>query len=93
MMNQMHHTLSDRTTHVTSALAWRDEHAADYNLVQAKLKSSLHLLFGFPAVSTITALLMAPFLFVARALQSLVSFFSLLEKDNCIFYTVKFDIS
>lgn len=61
MMNQMHHTLSDRTTHVTSALARRDEHAADYNLVQAELKSSLQLLFGFPAVSTITALLMAPF--------------------------------
>lgn len=48
MMNRMHHTLSDGTTHVTSALARRDEQAADYNLVQAKLKSSLQ--FGFPAV-------------------------------------------
>lgn len=33
MMNQIHHTLSDGTTHVTSALARRGEHTADYNLV------------------------------------------------------------
>lgn len=50
MMNRMHRTLSDRTTHVTSALARRDEHVADYKLVQAKLKSSLQLQLSFPAV-------------------------------------------
>lgn len=48
MMNRMHHTLSDRTTHVTSALARRDEHAADYNLVQAKLKKFLPVAVSFP---------------------------------------------
>lgn len=37
MMNQIHHTLSDGTTHVTSAQARRDEHTADYNLVRAKV--------------------------------------------------------
>lgn len=41
MMNQIHHTLSDVTTHVTSALARRAEHTADLKLVYAKLK------FGF----------------------------------------------
>lgn len=41
MMNQIHRTLSDRATHVASALARRDEHAADCNLVQAKLKRFL----------------------------------------------------
>lgn len=33
MMNQMHHTLSDVTTHVTSVLARRAEHTADSKLV------------------------------------------------------------
>ncbi len=31
MMNQIHHTLSDVTTHVTSALAQRAEQTADWN--------------------------------------------------------------
>lgn len=56
MMNQIHHTLSDGTTHVTSALARRGEHAADYNLVWAKMKSSLQLLFYSPAVSRVTTI-------------------------------------
>lgn len=42
MMNQIHHTLSDVSTHVTSALARRAEHTADWKLVYVK---DLNMLF------------------------------------------------
>ncbi len=39
MMNQIHHTLSDVSTHVTSVLTRRAERTADWKLVYVKLKA------------------------------------------------------
>lgn len=80
IMNRMHHTLSDRTTHVASALARRDEHAADYNLAREKIEKFLFFCGLNNRNSTNGSL------FFTCTLHDLVCFLSLLGKDDCIIF-------